>query len=415
MEIVGYSRAAIEFGRAVFPYLLRAMVRTSLSRRSVLTAGGLLAFFAFGFIDNLKGSLLPEVLRAENLDYAQGGNLLLAAYLGFVIATLATGFAADSIGNRRVLWLSGMLLCVGLPGLSFVSSLSAMGLLMFIVGLGLGAIEVGANGLMLELHPDSPGRHLNLLATFHGIGSLLVPLYVAGLITNSVTWQTTYMSTVLLAIPVLIIFQSKPILNGGVEINRPNLRYVLRIAFTQKMAAYYFAIAAYVAVELGIAAWIVEYMQQVEGLSVQASSIMLSAFFAMIMLGRLAGAWLVERVRYLTAVTCGLAGGTIFIAGGLYGPPGSYVLLPLAGLFFSIVFPTITAHVTGSTSYGRGTIMGILFTFGGIGGALGPWTIGQLAESTDLKSALAITIAFAMCSLITLRLTSKTAAKKQPN
>lgn len=386
---------------------------TTLQRHSVLSAGGLLAFLAFGFIDNLKGALLPEILSAEELDYAQGGNLLLAAYLGFVLATLATGIAADSIGNRRVLWLSGLLLCIGLLGLGFVSSLSAMALLMFVVGLGLGAIEVGANGLILELHPESPGRYLNLLATFHGVGSLLVPLYVASLLTAEAPWQTIYMSAALLAFPLLIIFHGKPAVSSGDELTRPDLQSVLQVAFTRRMAAYYFAIATYVAVELGIAAWIVEYMQQVEGLGVQASSICLSAFFAMIMLGRLTGAWLVERFRYLTAVTCGLAGGTICIAAGLYGPQGSFVLLPASGLFFSIVFPTITALVASSLSFGRGTIMGILFTFGGIGGALGPWSIGQLAETTDLKSALAVTIAFALGSLVTLRLSSKRAARQE--
>jgi MFS transporter, FHS family, glucose/mannose:H+ symporter len=148
---------------------------------SLLTAGGFLSFFVFGFIDNLKGPILPELLRAERLSYGQGGTLLLAVYFGFVIATLLTGIMADVVGNRGVLLFAGICLCLGLAVFGVANSFALWMLLLAVVGLGLGAIEVGANGLMVELHPNSRGRYLNLLATFHGAGSLLVPLYAAWL------------------------------------------------------------------------------------------------------------------------------------------------------------------------------------------------------------------------------------------
>ena len=37
--------------------------RTMRHSKTLLTAGCFLAFFAFGFIDNLKGPILPELLR----------------------------------------------------------------------------------------------------------------------------------------------------------------------------------------------------------------------------------------------------------------------------------------------------------------------------------------------------------------
>ncbi len=63
----------------------------------------------------------------------------------------------------------------GLIGLGVCSSLAGLIISMIIMGLGLGAIELGANGLMIQLHSADRGRYLNLLSVFHGCGSLIVP------------------------------------------------------------------------------------------------------------------------------------------------------------------------------------------------------------------------------------------------
>src|SRR5687768_199340 len=117
-----------------------------------LTLGGFLSFFAFGFIDNLKGPLLPELLRGGEYSYSQGGTIIFAAYLGFILATLVTGVIADVVSNRSVLFLAAICLCIGSIGIGTTSSYLGLILFMALTGIGLGAIELGANGLMVELH-----------------------------------------------------------------------------------------------------------------------------------------------------------------------------------------------------------------------------------------------------------------------
>ncbi len=374
------------------------------SSRTLLTAGCFLAFFAFGFIDNLKGPILPELLRTEHFSLSQGGALFFGAYVGFIVATLITGIFADLFGNRRVLLLAGLFLCAGIVGVSLVNSLIVLMMLMSVIGLGLGAIEVGANGLIVELHPDNPGRYLNLLATFHGTGSFLVPLYVAWLVNLGIHWQGIFLSVVLLAGILAIAFVFSP---GGEAAKskwttQRNWGKILRVVFAGQMSWYYLLITSYVAVELGVGAWLMEYLQQVRDQTVAQSSFYLSGFFAMIILGRFFGSFVVEKLGYLRVVGVALLGGMICLIVGFFGSNVLILALPISGAFFSIVFPTITAVVTGMHKENVGTTLGIFFTFGGLGGALGPWTIGVVSQAFGLQWGLCSSIGFCLVAISAL-------------
>ena len=376
----------------------------------LLTAGAFLSFFAFGFVDNLKGPLLPEILRVEKMSYAQGGTFFLAAYIGFIVATLASGVLADVLSNRRVLLLSAFCLLAGAGGLNTTHSLMLLYLFMAIIGFSLGGIEIGANGLMVELHSAQRARYLNLLATFHGVGSLLVPLLVVWLLAVPFTWPQIYFCTAVLALPLIGIFT----LTSQTVVDQPaereagwSLRELVQVGFTWRMGWFYLLICAYVAVELGVAAWLVEYLQKELDVGSARSSYYLSGFFAMIMLGRFFGSWWVERVGYLRMIAFSLGGTFACLAVGLFGPAEWALLLPLSGLFMSIVFPTIAAAVAAAHPSNVGSIFGILFTFGGVGGALGPWVIGLVSQAFGLRCGLASTLAFCAIALIALVVLSR--------
>ncbi|MEM7533642.1 MAG: MFS transporter [Chloroflexota bacterium] len=116
-----------------------------------LTIGALYSFFIFGFVDNLKGPTLPALLEELSFSYSQGGTILFGAYLGFLIATIATGIMADRLGNRVVLILAGVFITIGVLTFSSVSAFALLFATMLLLGLGIGAIEVGGNALIVEL------------------------------------------------------------------------------------------------------------------------------------------------------------------------------------------------------------------------------------------------------------------------
>ncbi|MDX1925082.1 MAG: MFS transporter [Pirellulaceae bacterium] len=391
--------------------------------RKLLPAGVLFTFFIFGFVDNLKGPLLPEMMRDDALSYSQVGTIFFAGYVGFIISTLLCGILADRISHRSILFLSAVGLLMGGSSYSSVSTYPLLIASMGVIGLGLGAIELGGNGLMVELHSATRGRYLNLLGTFHGLGSLTVPLFAAGLIKLGFSWQWIYASSACLAIPLAILFwpfvKSTPMQQPWVEGDRirqmrPTLngRAIMQLAFTKQMWLYYVLLSSYVALELGVGAWMIEYLQQDRGISVENSSYFLSSFFVLLMLGRLFGAFIVDAVGHHRSVAIALVGSCLCLVLGIFAHASLVFFIPLSGLFMSIVFPTVTASVSAIHKENMGSILGILFAFSGVGGAVGPWTVGIVSDRAGIELGIASTIAFGLLAIAALVLLSSSRGGK---
>lgn len=141
--------------------------KTSKNTILLLTAGCFLSFFVFGFTDNLKGPTLPAMIAELNINYGTSGNIFFGQYFGFLITSFIAGLLADRFGLKTVLVIAGLLLVVGVTGYSSFQSAVWLGISLFLIGLGLGAIELGANAAIVEAHPEKRGLFLNLMAVMH--------------------------------------------------------------------------------------------------------------------------------------------------------------------------------------------------------------------------------------------------------
>jgi fucose permease len=372
----------------------------------LLTAGCFLSFFVFGFTDNLKGPTLPAMLAELNISYGTGGNIFFGEYLGFLIATLITGILADRFGLKSVIILAGVFLGIGVGGYSFFQSAILLSGSLFILGMGLGALELGPNAIIVSLHHERKGLYLNLMAVLHGLGSLVAPLFAGWLLSLTISWRVIYRwDLLLIALFVIIfIFLRFPKAEEKAQID---FRHIPQIAFKKDLPWFYAAICFYVAAEIGMGSWLVTFLQETRSISVTASNQSLSLFFAMIMVGRLVGAFFVQRVGYLRSILFMSIGGSLCIAVGLLGPKETFFLLPMTGFFLSIIFPTITAAVSDTHTENGNTILGVLYTFAGLGGVIGPWFIGWGSDLFGLQIGFSLNIVFMMILIISVAILTK--------
>lgn len=363
------------------------------------TAGSFFAFFVFGFSDNLKGATIPALLRDLGFSYSIGGTVLLGLYIGFLVATLLAGLLADVAGKRIVLLLAGLCLLAGISGFSLSSDFWPLALSMLVVGFGLGAIELGTNNMIVELHPAQKARYLNLMSVLHGLGSMLAPLYAGLLLSSGFSWRLVYQGSLVLA-GILVAYSL--LVRYPREMERKSetisLPKVLSAAFSGAMGWYYFLIAIYVSTEIGVASWMVEFLQTSKGLEIGLSTQMLSLYFGLMMVGRFGGSFFIERVGYLKVMLLSSLAAFVSLGLGIFGPGALFFFLPLSGLFLSILFPTITAAVSDQHTENQGSILGLLFTFAGVGGMVGPWLAGLTSDLLGLQLGFGIVLIF--CALM---------------
>ena len=375
------------------------MSKSSLRTIGLLTAATFYSFFVFGFTDNLKGVTLPPLLSDLHLNYSLGGTILFGAYIGFILSSLFTGILADRFGNKTVILLAGVLLVVGVLGYSSFYAVGWLTTAMLVIGMGLGAIELGSNAIIVDIHSKDKGRFLNLMAVFHGLGSMLAPLFAGWLLISGDSWRIVYRWDLVFIGLMLVIFILLPYPRANKEnSDRFDIRHLGKTAFARPMGWFYFAIAVYVSVELGIASWLVAYLQEVRRQSVGTSALYLSIFFGLVMLGRFLGSFFVERIGYLRSILIATMGAGICIALGVFGSESLAFFLPLAGFFLSIIFPTITAAVSDIHPENTATMLGLLFTFAGVGGMFGPWLIGLASDALGISLGFGVNLIY--CSLL---------------
>lgn len=371
----------------------------------LVTAACFLSFFVFGFTDNLKGPTLPAMIHELHIDYGTSGNIFFGEYFGFTITSLIAGFLADRFGLKTILIFAGALLAIGIAGYSTFSNTVILTASLFSVGLGLGAIELGTNATIVQIHPQKTGLYLNLMAVLHGLGSLIAPLFAGWLLGQNITWRTIYRWDIpLIALFVLLfIFLKFPKAEG--QNNSIDFRNIPNIAFKENLPWFYAAIAFYVAAEIGMGSWLVTFLQETRAASVASSTQSLSLFFALLMLGRLIGGFIVHRLGYLRSILLASIGSLVCLSLGIF--TNFSILLPITGFFFSIIFPTFTAAVSENVKENTNTILGVLFTFAGIGGLLGPFIIAWASDLLGLQLGFAFVAIFTALLVVSVSILLK--------
>lgn len=377
----------------------------------LITAGCFLSFFVFGFTDNLKGPTLPAMIDEMGISYGTGGNIFFGIYLGFLITTLVTGILADRFGLKLVLMLAGGLLILGVGGYSVSRSAFLLGASLFVVGLGLGAIELGANAAIVQAHPRNKGMYLNLMAVLHGLGAMLAPLFAGWLLNLNVSWRVIYRWDILLIVTFVLIFSFIRFPKVQ-EQNSLDFRQIPKLAFKDYLPWFYAALMFYVAAEVGIGSWLVTFLQDVRGENVTTSTGALSLFFGLLMLGRLIGSFFVQKLGYLRSIVTASIASLICITIGTF--TNLSIFLPITGFFFSIIFPTFTATVSEIQTENTNTVLGVLFTFAGVGGLLGPWVIAWASDLLGLQTGFAGGVIFTILLVISAFILMKGTNDGQP-
>ena len=366
--------------------------------QNYIIIGCFLSYLLFGFVDNIKGPAIPVILADMNFDYSLGGAITFMEYTGFFLASFFAGYLADLFGRKFPLLRARCCLLFGIVGYSLSSSLPFFFFFIFFIGLGCGSLELAGGNIIASVRTADRGRYLNLLNAFFGIGAVFTPIMTGWLFNQDVSWRSVYLLSLAVVIPIGIyfLFMKLPREQTTRKKEKVSVHDMLEMVMHPQVRLLYLAIFAYVAAEIGVATWMVDFLQKSRHISVVESSMYLSVHFAGIAVGRLFGSLFVDRLGHLQSLLLFSVLSAAFIAIGSFGPASVSIVLAFTGFGYSIIFPTATAVISEIPSPHPGTKLGLFYGAGGLGGAVGPWIAGLLNDLLGLKAGMAVNLCFCL-------------------
>jgi len=341
-----------------------------------------------------------------DLSSSQYGALFLPQVVTAITAALLGASLGRRFGTKRV-YMAG--LCAGLISMTLLLTSAAVAgdpgaypmllLATATLGAGFGLTVPALNTMAADFHRDAPDRAVLVLNALLGFGTVLAPVFVAVFDGLGAWWGMPLVSAILLVV-LLLVSARLPL---AVRVERPAASQGAR-GIPGRFWVYAGFAVLYGVCETVNGNWAQLDMTDL-GASTTAASIALTAFWAMVTLGRILfaaiEAWFPSRRTY-HVLPLVLAGAFVLIALLPDDQPALGVLaFGLAGLGCSALLPlTISFGQKELSAYAAAAAGGVI-AFYQLGYGIAAFGVGPLRDAgVELSTvyALAAIVAFAMCA-----------------
>ena len=354
-------------------------------------------FILIGWVGLLSPSLIRSIKDTfEQTDAGIGIYYFIYAVV-YATGSLGGGLVTEHLGRRAVLTLASAFVGIGLALMALAPGWELFLLAALPTGLGVGALDGGMNGLVLDLAPTGRGKALNLLHTFFSIGALSAPLVVGRLVEGGLEWTLIFLATGFVGLVVAVGFALVPMPTGRRGTEPPAMdaptgadrtpALVGSGLLTGPVILLAIAIGAYVASEVGISNWLVRFL---EPAPLSTATTALSLFWAGLATGRFVSSRIADRFDHIHfAATAAAAMGVLFLA-AIFAPSLwlSIALFALAGFASGPVFPMIIAIGGDRYPERSSAVSGFLTGAAVTGSIIYPPVMGFLSVTVGLTVAM---------------------------
>jgi fucose permease len=241
---------------------------------------------------------------------------------------------------------------------------------------------------------------MNVVEGFFAVGAIVGPAIVATLLADGLSWKYLYVlaagiCALLLATAAIARYPAMTSPAGSAATLAQTLRK-MRDGYALGFSS---LIMLYVAVEVAIYVWMPTYLQNYAGPSSKLATYALTIFFVLRAAGRFFGAWLLGKLSWSAVLVAFSAAILACFAGSLYGGADYAVyLLPLSGLFMSVIYPTLNSK--GISCFPRsehGAVAGVILFFTAFAAAAGPLAMAAVSDALgDIKFGFVLATGFAL-------------------
>lgn len=379
-------------------------------KNSFLLVVTILLYVSFGLLTSVIGVIIDKFQVDYNVSLTVAALLPFAFFLSYGLTSIPFGMAMDKYSAKSILLLGTLLMAAG----SFLFYMSnhyiIIILVIFLVGVGVTAIQVAGNPFIREL--DTPNRYTANLTIVIGIGALgyaFSPLLVPLMQTNGFSWKTVYLlfGVINAVLLILLAFSKFPEvrLNEEEKINFSKIGILLKNPI---IITYGLGIFLYVGAEVGVSSYIMTYMNKIHGVSYTQSfwkegsfmftvfpsktALVVAMFWLFQACGRLIISPMMKFISEKKIFIFHSLGTIIALIVAITGNTNTaLVAFALVGYFTCASFTSIFSAAINSFKENHGTISGIIGT-AIVGGAFVSWLVGFTGQHLNMKWGMSINL-----------------------
>jgi MFS transporter, FHS family, L-fucose permease len=345
-------------------------------------------FFMFAMTTDAVGEIIKIAKLELNLTNTQASAFHWATMVAIAISGFFLGFLADRFGRKRTIILG-----LSIYGLASVTFMAGTGFylymsLLFISGLAIGIFKTAALALISDISTSTENHtsKMNAVEGFFGVGAIVGPMLVVYLNSQGISWTWLYLvAAVLCALMILAaLFTQYPQSSIQQEKSTASITRTFQLLGNKYALGFSFAIAMYVASEVAIFVWLPSFLVGFQGseIAMLFAAYAVMVFFVLRALGRFLGIWILQRVHW--AVVMMVFSAIIFacfLFSALLGQQAAVFLLPLSGLFMSMIYPTLNSKgISCFAKADHGSVAGLILFFTAVAAALGPLAMAYVSD-----------------------------------
>lgn len=368
---------------------VRSEVQVGGARRSfwIVSALTYAMFFMFAMTTDAVGEIIKIARGEMNLSNTQASAFHWATMVAIAASGIGLGFLADRFGRKWT--IIGGLALYGVASALFLTGtrFELYFVLLFISGLAIGVFKTAALALIGDLSTSTRDHtaRMNAVEGFFGVGAIMGPLLVVWLTGQGLSWTWLYaIAAALCAVMIIAALFTRYPAPVSVRETPATLGHTLKLLGNGHALGFSLAIALYVACEVAIFVWLPTFLEGFTGtpLSMTFATYAVMIFFVLRAAGRFLGALVLRFLDWkLVMLVFSAAIFACFLASTVLGKDAAVFLLPLSGLFMSMIYPTVNSKgISCFPKSDHGAVAGLILFFTAVSAALAPLAMAFISD-----------------------------------
>ena len=342
-------------------------------------------FLMFAMTTDSVGVIIPQVIKEFHLSMTVAGAFQYATMVGIGFAGIFLGYLADKLGRQKTIVLGLVVFALNSYLFAVGTSFAFFLALLLISGIAIGIFKTGALALVGDI-TNSTREHtatMNAVEGFFAVGAIIGPAVVTHFLAVGASWKWLYVMAGSICV-VLIVAALSLRYPQTVATSEPlDLKRAVSITRNRYALGFSAAIFLYVAVESAIYVWMPTLFATGSGAETVLMAYGISIFFVLRAAGRFIGSWMLARLNWAGVVAMfSLLIFACFVFTTIGGVRTGAILLPLSGLFMSVIYPTLNSKgISCFPKVEHGAVAGVILFFTCGAAVAGPLAMGAISDS----------------------------------